>query len=171
MRRLLPLLFAALIAPLAPTHASASTEGSGVTFRVGLVGEESSLDIARDTTPLAREVWALQYPALTDYAESDLTAVPGLADSWSPSPDGLRYRYGLRAGLTWSDGTPITPSDVVASISRDTTGLTVISTPHAPVTPSMPSRRKSAWPLWRAYSCIMCIITSRSDTCSPHRCW
>ena len=27
---------------------------------------------------------------------------------------------------------------------------------YSPVAPSMRSRRKSAWPLWRAYSSIMC---------------
>jgi len=40
---------------------------------------------------------------------------------------------------------------------------------HAPTVPSTPSRRKSACPLWRAYSRSTCTITIRSDTSSPHR--
>ena len=40
---------------------------------------------------------------------------------------------------------------------------------QAPTVPSTPSRRKSAWPLCRAYSWMRCSITSRSDTSSPHR--
>jgi hypothetical protein len=42
---------------------------------------------------------------------------------------------------------------------------------QTPTVPSIPSRRKSAWPLWRAYSWIRCSITSRSDTSSPHLAW
>ena len=38
---------------------------------------------------------------------------------------------------------------------------------YSPVCPSMASRSKSAWPLWRAYSSIMCTRIQRSDTGSP----
>ncbi len=44
-------------------------------------------------------------------------------------------------------------------------------TAHGPTVPSMASRRKSAWPLWRAYSWIRCSITRRRETCSPQRGW
>jgi hypothetical protein len=40
---------------------------------------------------------------------------------------------------------------------------------QAPTVPSMPSRRKSAWPLWRAYSWIKCMMTNRRETCSFQR--
>jgi hypothetical protein len=35
---------------------------------------------------------------------------------------------------------------------------------HNPTLPSMRSRNRSAWPMWRAYSSIMWTSTSRSDT-------
>ena len=38
---------------------------------------------------------------------------PGLAESWTTSPDNLTYTLRLRDGVTWSDGTPFTPADVL----------------------------------------------------------
>ncbi len=40
---------------------------------------------------------------------------------------------------------------------------------QAPTVPSIASRTRSAWPLWRAYSWIMCNMTKRSETSSSHR--
>ena len=40
---------------------------------------------------------------------------PWLAESWTASPDNRRYTVRLRAGLVWSDGSPFTSEDVVAS--------------------------------------------------------
>lgn len=44
-------------------------------------------------------------------------AVPGVAESWSLSPDGLRITFRLRE-CAWSDGTPITARTVVDSWLR-----------------------------------------------------
>lgn len=38
---------------------------------------------------------------------------PVLAEKWSISPDGLKYVFYLRRGVTWHDGKPFTASDVV----------------------------------------------------------
>lgn len=43
--------------------------------------------------------------------------VPGLAESWTVSEDGLTWVFHLRAA-NWSDGLPITAQDVVASLRR-----------------------------------------------------
>jgi len=43
---------------------------------------------------------------------------PGLADHWQVDDDGLRWRFRLRPGLVFADGTPLTSSDVVASLRR-----------------------------------------------------
>ncbi len=48
----------------------------------------------------------------------DRTIVPALAERWEISDDGLRYVFHLRAGLTWSDGTPLTAHDVEFGIKR-----------------------------------------------------
>jgi oligopeptide transport system substrate-binding protein len=48
----------------------------------------------------------------------DLHPVPGLAESWGVSPDGLVYTFHLRENLRWSDGQPITANDCVQSYRR-----------------------------------------------------
>jgi len=44
--------------------------------------------------------------------------VPHLAKTWSVSDDGRTYRFTLHAGVTFSDGTPLTAADAVGSLER-----------------------------------------------------
>ncbi len=43
---------------------------------------------------------------------------PAAAERWEVSADGLTYTFHLRAGLRWSDGSPLTAADFVASWRR-----------------------------------------------------
>ena len=43
---------------------------------------------------------------------------PQMVSGWTVSPDGLTYRFTLRDGLTWHDGTPVTADDCIPSIRR-----------------------------------------------------
>src|SRR5262245_42039886 len=45
-----------------------------------------------------------------------LKAEPGLAERWSVSPDGKRWIFFLRKGVTFSDGTEFTAEDVKVSL-------------------------------------------------------
>jgi oligopeptide transport system substrate-binding protein len=44
--------------------------------------------------------------------------VPGQAESWLVSADGLTYRFRLRPGLAWSDGSRLTAEDFVFAFRR-----------------------------------------------------
>ncbi len=48
----------------------------------------------------------------------DLHPVPGVAERWDVSPDGLTYTFTLRSTARWSDGTPVTAQDFVDSWRR-----------------------------------------------------
>src|SRR3984893_432871 len=48
----------------------------------------------------------------------DLSFEPGLLTSWGWSDDKSKVVMEVRSGVTWHDGTPFTPEDVVWSISR-----------------------------------------------------
>jgi ABC-type oligopeptide transport system substrate-binding subunit/class 3 adenylate cyclase len=49
----------------------------------------------------------------------EATIVPSLAEHWEISDDGLNYRFRLRDGLRWSDGTPLTAFDVEFGVRRN----------------------------------------------------
>ncbi|ALN72082.1 hypothetical protein M673_05105 [Aureimonas sp. AU20] len=44
--------------------------------------------------------------------------IPGMAESWTISPDGLVYTFKLRDGVKWSDGEPVKASDFVFAFRR-----------------------------------------------------
>ena len=50
--------------------------------------------------------------------DKDLKTVPGLAESWSVSPDGKTYTFKLRSGVKFHDGSAMEAEDVVSTIKR-----------------------------------------------------
>ena len=50
--------------------------------------------------------------------DSKLQAKPQMAKAWSTSPDGLTWRFTLRDGLKFHDGSPVTTADVIPSLKR-----------------------------------------------------
>ena len=103
------------------TAIAPATAADTVTLTVGLLQDVDSPNVTVGYTVAAYELWNLQYATLTDKAADDFATIPGLAESWEASADGLTYTYHLRAGLKWSDGTPLTADDVAWTIntSRD----------------------------------------------------
>ncbi len=57
------------------------------------------------------------YEGLTTI-DKDLRIVPGLAQSWTMTPDGKVYTFKLVSGATFHDGAAMTADDVVASLNR-----------------------------------------------------
>lgn len=59
------------------------------------------------------------YDTLLEIKSDDLnTIVPGLADSYTVSDDGLVYTFKLHEGVTFASGNPLTAADVVFSWNR-----------------------------------------------------
>ena len=76
-----------------------------------------SLDPALSTdVPTGRAV-AYVFDGLTTFTP-DARVEPALAERWEVSPDGSRYTFHLRRGVTFSDGRPLTARDVMASWTR-----------------------------------------------------
>ena len=50
--------------------------------------------------------------------DADLNVQPQMAEGYKVSEDKLTYTITLRDGLKWSDGTPVTSEDCIASIKR-----------------------------------------------------
>jgi ABC-type transport system substrate-binding protein len=45
----------------------------------------------------------------------DFEIIPGVAESWQGSEDGMTWTFPLRQGIMWSDGNPLTAADWVAT--------------------------------------------------------
>src|ERR1700743_3299298 len=45
--------------------------------------------------------------------------IPGAAESWEVSPDGLTWTFHMRKGAVWSDGAPVTSRDFLHSWQRE----------------------------------------------------
>jgi peptide/nickel transport system substrate-binding protein len=58
------------------------------------------------------EVFTLNYDLLVNFGP-DLEPVPGFADDWDVSADGLTWTFHIREGMKWSDGTPATSDDAL----------------------------------------------------------
>lgn len=62
--------------------------------------------------------------------------VPGLAESWTVSPDNKVYTIKLRPNLTFSDGSPLTADDVAFTLTvlldRNTTAIPISRSPILP---------------------------------------
>ncbi len=58
------------------------------------------------------------YDTLVYRDAETLEFVPGLAESWDVSPDGLTYTFTLRQGVTFHDGTPFNADAVRVNIER-----------------------------------------------------
>jgi peptide/nickel transport system substrate-binding protein len=52
------------------------------------------------------------------YFDRELKPIPGLAESWTISDDGLLYTFKLNPKATFSDGTPVLASDVVFTLRK-----------------------------------------------------
>ena len=69
--------------------------------------EPQSLDPAIVTGQLEGRICLALFEGLTTRnAKGDI--IPGMAEKWEISPDGLTYTFHLRPGIKWSNGEPIT---------------------------------------------------------------
>jgi len=107
-----------------PSTALALVLSAGAAFAtntdisIGMVLEPPNLDPTGGAAAAIDEVvYANVFEGLTRFA-SDGAVIPGLAESWDISDDGLTYTFNLRAGVTFHDGTDFTAEDAVFSLDR-----------------------------------------------------
>ncbi|MEU9953718.1 ABC transporter substrate-binding protein [Streptomyces sp. NPDC047939] len=99
------------------TGSGAGARGADVpinSLTLALPSSLSTLDVGRESGVLNYLVAVLAQESLLSVDPSGKLG-PGLASSWK-QPDARTYVYTLRRGVTFTDGTPFTADDVVASI-------------------------------------------------------
>lgn len=107
----------ALTACQAPvdTPDSPGGESAGGTAVLGVTSDPDTLMPWQATQFQAVDVLSNIYGSLTQYDEN-LETVPGLAESWEASEDGLTVTLKLRSGVTFSDGSEFDSEDVKYSL-------------------------------------------------------
>ena len=83
---------------------------------IGSSTEPSALDPHFSRTGNNQNVAAQIFDRLIT-PDPNLQVTPSLAESWQ-NLDPTTWRIKLRSGVTFQDGTPLTPEDVVFSLSR-----------------------------------------------------
>jgi oligopeptide transport system substrate-binding protein len=79
--------------------------------------EPQTLDPAIMTGQLEERIAQSIFEGLTT-RDPKGEVVPGVAASWTRSPDGLTYTFHLRPDARWSDGAPLTSADFLRSWER-----------------------------------------------------
>lgn len=99
-----------------PRSSARSDASQGIVFNRGNGAEPKSLDPA-----LIDGIWESQIDGdlIVGLTTEDAAAkpIPGAAESWEPSPDGLTWTFHLREHV-WSDGVPVTADDFVYAWRR-----------------------------------------------------
>ena len=86
-------------------------------IRRSLGGEPASLDPQQVGDTFSFEVLRDLFEGLTSESATGET-VPGVADNWSVSEGGKRYRFHLRPTARWSNGTPVVAADFLRGLRR-----------------------------------------------------
>ena len=96
------------------THPERVTE---MVLNRGNNGDPESLDPHKTSTVTEANILRGLFNGLVAQdAKAEL--VPGAAESWEMSDDGMTYTFKLRAGAVWSDGSPVTADDFVFAWQR-----------------------------------------------------
>jgi len=101
----------------ADTAPAASAATPTVVFRRSSGPEPDTLDPQRAEDESSRDIIRDLFEGLVGETP-DGELVPGAAESWEVSPDGLRWTFTLRPDGRWSNGDPLNAADFVAGLRR-----------------------------------------------------
>lgn len=120
MRGLLLLFVVACSAPGQPRFRAAGNASprDGGTLHIATVGGVTTMDPSIQYDELSTIAVHALYDTLVGYDAASTRIVPHLAERWDISDDGLTYRFTLRDGLAYADGSPITAADFAYSLER-----------------------------------------------------
>lgn len=103
--------FMAVVAAIAAAASLGAQTAQGYTLRIGTSEDLDALSPFLAYERAATELYLLVYDSLTEF-DAKLNPAPGLAESWTVSPDRLTWTFALRRGVKWSDGQPFSSKDV-----------------------------------------------------------
>jgi oligopeptide transport system substrate-binding protein len=90
----------------------------GQVLHLGNGAEPKELDPATMQAEVEYTIDTALFEGLVNIANDGETILPGVAERWEVSPDGLHYTFHLRPDARWSDGSPLTAADFVYAFRR-----------------------------------------------------
>jgi oligopeptide transport system substrate-binding protein len=93
----------------------------GVRDRVLLIGnrdEPADLDPTINDASTTERILQSLFEGLVNIGRDGTTVIPGVAERWEVSPDGLTYTFHLRDSARWSNGAPVTSRDFADTFMR-----------------------------------------------------
>ena len=87
-----------------------ATAADPAVLKIGTTQDLDSLNPYQTALLVGYEIFTLNYDMLVGFGPNNET-VPGYADTWTQSADGLTWTFKIRDGMKWSDGQPATAED------------------------------------------------------------
>jgi peptide/nickel transport system substrate-binding protein len=128
---IVPLNAMASLTAMALFAALMATPAGAVTFRWANDGDVNAMDPATRQETVQLSFLSNIYEPLAR-RNRDLGLEPALATSWEQTSDTV-WRFHLRPGVKWQDGSPFTADDVVFSLKRIQAPNSSMRAPMAPV--------------------------------------
>ncbi len=123
------------------------------TITIGVANDVTTLDPQASNTDANMMAFELTHETLLRIDPATGEIVPGLAESWEVSDDGLTFTFTLPSGVMFTDGvTPLTANDVKYTYTRakdssfasakvsDVVDMNVIDDTHIAITLSRPNQ-------------------------------
>jgi len=106
---------AALVAGLAPAHSAGGPQNGGnITFLIDSLGS-TWIPNNSSISSFQGHIWGHVTDKLV-YVDADGKVSPWIAERWEQSDDATQFTLHLKKGVTFSDGTPLDASAVVANL-------------------------------------------------------
>ncbi len=120
LRVLAPLVVAVSITLLGCSRAPTAVQSANrdQVLLLGNKDEPADMDPNINTATSTSTLLSALFEGLVRTANDGKTILPGVADSWEISPDGLTYTFHLQPGAQWSNGQPLTASQFRDSLVR-----------------------------------------------------
>jgi peptide/nickel transport system substrate-binding protein len=111
-------LISALLGAAGVAQEGSSGKDEKVVLRMGNSNDIDGFNPFKIVEIPSYEVMDLTYDLLIDFSPKDSSPVPGLADSWETSEDGLTWTFHLNEDARWHDGEDVTSEDVAYTFNR-----------------------------------------------------